>query len=469
VSYRFVVALQREYLQVCKGRSESLVRARFRSRSAGYRVVGTTGEGLAWRPRLAGTTIRTIRANTGTGMVRPTPNVHPKGTVPAPTSDAAPPAARGTVPAWLVSWPAIVLGFFLCLVPGLVLLWLRPTSSTRVKTGVTIGVGVLTLAAMASSTAAPSQPSAATLTPQARTSSASTEQTPSASDSSTATPTSTPSPSLTPSSTPTDAATQTASGSAMTALLALPAKGRGPKTGYARDQFGSAWVDVDRNGCDTRNDMLRKYLTSKVMSGTCKVLSGYLADPYTATTIKIVYGGASEVDIDHVVPLSDAWQKGAARWVFAKRVAFANDPLNLQPTDSSANRQKGDGDAATWLPPNKSYRCDYVARQIAVKKKYGVYVTAAEKAAMIAVLSKCPGQEIPPPGSQPTIASNTGGSAPSSSTPAPTKSSGVGGGLDPRFATCKAAKAAGYGPYYRGKDPEYVWYTDRDKDGIVCE
>jgi hypothetical protein len=258
---------------------------------------------------------------------------------------------------------------------------------------------------------------------------------------------------------------------AVVALAGLAVKGRAPKTGYAREMFGPAWVDVDRNGCDTRNDMLIRDLVDRTMSGSCKVMAGTLDDPYTASTLRFVRGGASEVDVDHLVSLSDAWQKGATPWPYAKRVAFANDPLNLQPTDSSANRQKGDGDAATWLPPNKAYRCDYVARQIAVKKKYRLWVTGAERDAMVRVLRACPGQALPAPGPQPTIASNTGGPAPGSSPtpkPAATKPSSR-GSLDPRFGTCREAIAAGYGDYVRGVDPEYSWYTDRDKDGIVCE
>ena len=171
------------------------------------------------------------------------------------------------------------------------------------------------------------------------------------------------------------ATTEPTVGAAFLAVEALKVKGRAPKTGYDRAQFGSGWVDVDRNGCDTRNDQLKSTLSDRDMSGSCKVLAGTLADPYTDTTIRFEYGGVSEVDIDHLVALSDAWQKGAAAWPFAKRVAFANDPLNLQPTSASANRQKGDGDAATWLPSNKGYRCTYVARQAAVKTKYKVWVT----------------------------------------------------------------------------------------------
>jgi len=159
-----------------------------------------------------------------------------------------------------------------------------------------------------------------------------------------------------------------ATGTALAAIARLTVKGRAPKTGYTRDQFGQSWFDTDRNGCDTRNDILRRDLVSRQMKNACKVLAGTLApEPYTGTSIRFVYGGTSEVDIDHVVALSDAWQKGAARWPSGKRLALANDPLNLMAVDASTNRSKGDGDTTTWLPPNKSYRCTYVARQVAVK------------------------------------------------------------------------------------------------------
>jgi hypothetical protein len=184
---------------------------------------------------------------------------------------------------------------------------------------------------------------------------------------------------------------QPATGTALAAVARLTVKGRAPKTGYTRAQFGQAWYDTDHNGCDTRNDILRRDLKSKQMKNACKVMAGALApDPYTCTSIRFVYGGTSEVDIDHLVALSDAWQKGAATWASGKRLALANDPLNLLAVDSSTNRSKGDGDAATWLPPNKSFRCTYVARQVAVKGKYGVWVASAERDAMARVLTTCP-------------------------------------------------------------------------------
>jgi Protein of unknown function (DUF1524)/Excalibur calcium-binding domain len=255
---------------------------------------------------------------------------------------------------------------------------------------------------------------------------------------------------------------------ALAFLGGLAVKGRAPKTGYDREAFGPAWTDTNRNGCDTRNDILRRDLDDNVYKpGTrgCAVLSGWLApDPYTGQDIAFVRGGASEVDIDHVVALSDAWQKGAGKWVPGKRLAFANDPLNLLAVDASANRQKGDGDAATWLPRNKAFRCTYVARQVAVKAKYELWVTSAERAAVAGVLARCPDTKAPS-GSAPTIApvrASIRSRAPKTQAPAPD------GKLDQRFPFCKDLPA-GYGPYYRGSDPEYAWYRDSDGDGVVCE
>jgi hypothetical protein len=176
----------------------------------------------------------------------------------------------------------------------------------------------------------------------------------------------------------------------------LAVKGRAAKTGYDRSSF-SHWRDPDRNGCDARNDTLRRDLTNLVIksdSNGCKVLGGVLADPYSGKNIDFVFG-ASLVDIDHVVALSNAWQTGAFQFTNEIRLQFANDPLNLLAVSASLNRQKGDGDAATWLPPTKSYRCQYVARQIAVKKKYGLWITKPEKVAMSTLLAKCPKEEIP--------------------------------------------------------------------------
>jgi hypothetical protein len=183
---------------------------------------------------------------------------------------------------------------------------------------------------------------------------------------------------------------------ALAALNNLEVKGRAPKTGYARSQFPH-WSDPDRNGCDARNDTLKRDLTNityKVGTRDCKVIAGQLLDPFsgkviTFSTTKVV------IDIDHVVALSNAWQTGAAYFDKNKRSQIANDPLNLLAVDSKLNRQKGDGDAATWLPPSKAFRCEYVARQVAVKAKYGLWVTQPEKVAIDKILSTCVGQKLP--------------------------------------------------------------------------
>ena len=182
-------------------------------------------------------------------------------------------------------------------------------------------------------------------------------------------------------------------------LETLAVKGRAPKTGYDRSSFGD-WADPDGNGCDTRNDILNRDLTSityKYANDKCTVMTGVLIDPYSGERMDFLrgVGTSSLIQIDHVVAVSDAWQKGAFKWGSNTKIAFYNDPLNLLAVKGTLNSQKGDGDTATWLPPAKSYRCAYVARQIAVKAKYSIWITSAEKSAMKAVLVKCPNQLIP--------------------------------------------------------------------------
>lgn len=185
-------------------------------------------------------------------------------------------------------------------------------------------------------------------------------------------------------------------GTALAAAEALRVKGRAPRTGYDRDRFGTAWADTDGNGCDQRDDVLNRDLTHKRFDG-CTVLRGTLHDPYTGKIIHFVRGvdTSSEVQIDHVVAESDAWQTGAQRWTAAKRLRFATDTLNLYAVDGPTNESKGDGDTATWLPPHKSFRCTYVAHQVAVKRKYHLWATSAERTAMVRVLSGCSSMKLP--------------------------------------------------------------------------
>ena len=237
---------------------------------------------------------------------------------------------------------------------------------------------------------------------------------------------------------------------------------------------------MDGNSCDARSDILRRDLINiaiKTGTGGCEVLSGDLADPYTGVAVHYVRGGASEVDIDHVVSLGDAWQTGAQAMSVGQRTALANDPLNLLAVGASVNREKGDADAAAWLPPNTAFRCTYVARQIAVKAGYRLWVTAAERDAMNSVLSGCPGQQaaagaVPPPHPDSAVApadsppAATQPVAPAPVAPAPVVPQPAPAGV--YYPNCAAARAAGAAPLYAGQ-PGYRSGLDRDGDGRACE
>lgn len=314
---------------------------------------------------------------------------------------------------------------------------------------------------------------------------------------------------------PTGGSSSAAPRSAESVLEQLPVKGRGPLTGYARAHFGPAWADVDRNGCDTRNDILKRDLTGETFRpGThgCVVLSGRLTDRYTDKTIPFTKATASAVQVDHVVALADAWQKGAQGWDAQKRRVFANDPLNLQAVDGPTNARKGSGDAATWLPPARAYRCVYVARQVSVKAKYGLWVTTGERAVIRRVLSSCarqpvfgggatlppaepvapappaaptptprpvlvtptpappaPAPVVPPPAAPAPVVAPPASTPPAPQPPAPpmtapppTAPPGV------YYANCYEARAAGAAPLYAGQ-PGYRVELDRDRDGVACE
>ena len=260
---------------------------------------------------------------------------------------------------------------------------------------------------------------------------------------------------------------------ALRILNTLPVKGRAPKTGYSRAQFGDAWSDIDHNGCDTRNDILNRDLTAKQHKNSrgCVVISGILNDPYTGKVINFMRGKdtSEQVQIDHVVALSDAWQSGAQEISAQERLQLANDPENLLAVDGPANQQKSDSDAATWLPANASFRCSYVARQIRVKAKYHLWVKPAEKEAMINVLTPCAGAaEAPAPKSAP----DTPAPAVPTDAPAPVPQVDTPPAQNPApalaFQTCADARAAGYRNMHRGA-PGYSDHLDRDGDGIACE
>lgn len=333
---------------------------------------------------------------------------------------------------------------------------------TRVAGGAALGAAVA-LTLVGGATAGPPDPTPADAP------SASTASTPSASRSATSTRSPTSAPTIT-TATPTPSTTipgNAAKGTALAAVAGLSVKWRAPKSGYERDQFGQAWFDTDRNGCDTRNDMLRRDLVERDMKNTCKVLAGTRdPDPYTGRRIRFVAGGDSEIDIDHVVALSDAWQKGAASWAAGKRLAFANDPVNLLAVDAGANRAKGDGDVATWLPANKSYRCEYVARVVSVKAKYQVWVTPAERDAMVRVLSSCPSTALPDPGPAPTTAALPKTAPEPAPSPPPAAEPETPSSVS--YENCDAVRAAGAAPLLAGQ-PGCSSKLDRDGDGRACE
>lgn len=282
-----------------------------------------------------------------------------------------------------------------------------------------------------------------------------------------------------PTASPTAGLAERAQGEALATLEALAVKGRAPKTGYERALFGLAWTDVDGNGCNTRDDILLRDLTdARVGDDGCTVQTGLLAGPYSGRWIPFVRGEDSSalVHIDHVVALSDAWQKGEQQLSADERERFANDPLNLLAVDGGLNQQKGDGDAATWLPPNRSFWCHYVARQVAVKARYTLWLSTAERDAIIRVLSRCPGQALPSHADAPDVTPT--GTPPATGAIGPETQHDAGTGLGERasasdsqhlgaFADCSEAREAGAAPVRDG-DPGYGRHLDGDGDGVAC-
>ena len=239
-------------------------------------------------------------------------------------------------------------------------------------------------------------------------------------------------------------------------------------TGYSRDLF-HLWIDADGNGCDTRKEVLISEARVKptVLAG-CRLSGGRWWSAYDNLFIT----DSGSLDIDHFVPLSEAWQSGAWRWSASTREAYANDlgyPLSLIAVTATTNRQKSDMDPAEWMPPFTSYRCTYISTWIAIKWRWRLTIDPAERVALRVGLVGCGATaRVPTP---PRAAITTGPPVVASSA----ASSGGGtaaasnGKLDPRFPYCTLAIAAGYGPYTKGVDPEYAWYRDGDGDGVVCE
>ena len=186
---------------------------------------------------------------------------------------------------------------------------------------------------------------------------------------------------------------------ASAALAGLQVAEKTPLDGYERGcgegegcVFGPAWADVDRNGCDQRNDVLHRDLTDvQVREGTqgCVVVAGVLDDPYTGAVVPFVKADAALVPIDHVVPLAAAWAQGAAEWTPEERAFFANDVANLIATTRAENSSKGDSTAEEWVPPDPTYGCSYGTVVVTVKHDYALSVTPAEAVALEDLLATC--------------------------------------------------------------------------------
>ena len=283
-------------------------------------------------------------------------------------------------------------------------------------------------------------------------------------------PTDTPTPTAIPIAPAAPAAAGTAS-----ALLAALATDNSPEshTGYNRDLF-TLWIDADGDGCNTRAEVLMSESSvSTSHTGTCTISTGKWFSPYEGVWLTV----ASQLDIDHFVPLSEAWKSGAYRWDAGTRKAFANDltySASLIAVSASTNRSKGDQDPAAWMPPNRSFSCTYVATWVAVKFRWSLTVDNAERSSISNTLAGCGSLKVTAP-AKASIATGSDGSTGSSGSSSSTGSAATGGNgsgdgkTDQNYGTCKAAKAAGRGPYVKGVDPEYAFYRDGDKDGIVCE
>lgn len=220
---------------------------------------------------------------------------------------------------------------------------------------------------------------------------------------------------------------------------------RETRRGYDRDRFRH-WVDADGDCRDTRDEVLAAESLTAVTG--CDVRTGRWRSAYDGVTTT----ASTDFDIDHVVALAEAWDSGARRWNARTRQRFANDlrdGRSLIAVSASSNRSKSDRDPADWLPARGT--CRYVRQWVAVKTRWRLTVDRPERRVLRGLAGECRNVEV----SVLRAAIELKGA--------------TGGGLDPRYDYCYQAKAAGYGPYRRGEDPEYDWYTDADDDGVVCE
>jgi len=236
--------------------------------------------------------------------------------------------------------------------------------------------------------------------------------------------------------------------------------------GYQRDLF-TLWVDANHDGCNTRKEvLLAEAIIRPRESGSCTLTGGKWRSAYDGQ----VFTNARGMDIDHMVPLEEAWASGAYRWSSSTRESYANDlgyARSLIAVSANSNRSKSASDPWLWMPTQRSYRCQYINDWVAIKYRWNLAVDPTEKADLLSKLHSCSGHTFV---LRPAKASVHFGSGSTSGSGGTGIASGQShNGIDPHYTSCKQAKAAGYGPYYRGRDAEYNWYRDGDSDGITCE
>jgi len=250
--------------------------------------------------------------------------------------------------------------------------------------------------------------------------------------------------------------------SATSSLLAqLVVEPESASSSYNRSSF-KHWIDADRNRCDTRKEVL---VTESTKSVACTLSGGRWVSAYDG----VQTSNSSVFDVDHMIPLKEAWESGAYVWDSTTRTNFANDLAyehSLIAVSAKSNRSKSDRDPNNWMPPASSFHCQYVGRWIAVKYRWSLSVDTAEKSFLESRVASCgAAADVVAP----QKASVTAGQAPVVQ-PTPTPTQAPQSGTHPRFSSCAEAARNGYrGPYVRGINPEYAWYQDRDRDGSVCE
>ncbi|MDQ1531718.1 MAG: hypothetical protein QOE37_1823 [Microbacteriaceae bacterium] len=249
----------------------------------------------------------------------------------------------------------------------------------------------------------------------------------------------------------------------------LAVKPEAHASSYARSKF-RLWVDANRDGENTRAEVLKAESTKRVTENSHHtVVTGRWVSPYDG----VVVTTASKLDIDHLVPLEEAWTSGASAWTTTRRTAYANDTAfsgSLIAVTAHANRSKGDREPGQWLPSRAADDCKYVKQYIAVKYRWALAVNPGEKAALAAELTSYCGTNLSLTAVRRVTATQVRGLAGVRAAAATAGSTGGSSATDPDYGTCANAKAHGAStPYREGVDPEYAYYRDADHDGLVCE